>query len=180
MQQKIDEFMEGLKLEEDVSAKMFEMTARRLIQARSIIFYLIWKKLKEMHPEVNATEVLKEASIEFGLIQSEGLKKRLEGKNIDAETCMLSHISKMQALAFDVELKSITPEKSIRYFKRCPHVEIFEELGVAPEDIKTLCRDMLCHGDYATFYPFDNIDFIWEHTIADDGERVCRNIIATK
>ena len=61
-QKKIDEFMESLKLDQPVSIEEFKAAVKEAYKDRTRQIYFIWKKLKELYPEVDANRVIAEGS----------------------------------------------------------------------------------------------------------------------
>lgn len=52
-QEQIHHFVESLKLEEPVSPEEFHQAVKSAYKDRSTQIYFIWKKLKELYPEVD-------------------------------------------------------------------------------------------------------------------------------
>ena len=68
-QERINEFVDSLKLEEPVGPDEFRAAVKSAYKDRSTQIYFIWKKLKELYPEVDANRVIREGSWDFGLWQ---------------------------------------------------------------------------------------------------------------
>ena len=180
--QEIREFVESLGLEKSVTAEQFKTAVKAAIKDRAIIYYCIWKKLKEMYPDVDADKVLQKASWDFGIIKGNQIAKKIGGKEGKTPKDVLKgQTSKAGMLVFEQEIVELNDERAVKIFHSCPHVEAFKELGATPEEIKTLCRDMLCWGDYGTFAPFKDVKLEWPSTIADgEGKGCAMTIVRNK
>lgn len=173
--QEIQELVEGLGLEKDVTAEQFKTAVKAAIKDRAIIYYCIWKKLKEMYPEVDADKVLQQASWDFGVYKGNQFSKKIGGtKGKTPKDIMKAQVSKGGMLVFEQEVVELNDEKAVKLFNACPHVEAFKELGATPEEIKKLCRDMLCWGDYGNYSMFEGVKLVeFPSTVADGEGKGC-------
>ena len=79
--------------------------------------------------------------------------------------------SKAGTLAWDQEYSQLNDGQASKEFYYCPHIAAFKEAGAADRDIASLCKDMLCHGDYGTAAPHP-VNLEWaEPTIGEGGKR---------
>lgn len=114
------------------------------IQGRSALTYFVWKVLGEQFGEQQATELLAEAYRRYGRHYGEQW-----GTVHNAAEALLAQTSKGGYLTFDQEFTACTPAYAQKDFHACPHMEMFRALGATPEEMKTLCQDVLSEGDYA-------------------------------
>ena len=75
-QERINEFVDSLKLDEPVSPEVFKAAVKSAYKDRSTQIYFIWKKLKELYPEVDANRVIREGSWDFGLWQGKKIAEK--------------------------------------------------------------------------------------------------------
>lgn len=178
--QEIQAFVDSLNLDKGVSAEQFKTALKSAIKDRALIYYCIWKKLKEMYPEVDADLVLQKASWDFGIIKGNQIAKKIGGTDKNPKEVLKGQTSKGGMLVFEQEITELKDEKAVKIFHACPHIESFKENGATPEEIKVLCRDMLCWGDYGTFAPFEDVKLEWPSTLADDESKGCAMTITKK
>lgn len=176
----IEKFVDSLELNKDVAAEQFRLAIKSAIKDRAIIYYCIWKKLKELYPQVDASKVLREASWDFGIIKGTQIAQKIGGTKKTPKEVLKGQTSKGGMLVFKQEIVEFNDEKAVKIFNECPHFEAFKELGATPDEMKALCRDMLCWGDYGTFAPFENVRLEWPSTIADGEGKKCAMTITKK
>ena len=176
----IQEFVGSLELEKDVSAQVFKTALKGAIKDRAIIYYCIWKKLKEMYPDVDADRVLREASWDFGLVKGAQIARKIGGTDKNPGEVLKGQTSKGGMLVFEQEITEMSDDRAVKLFHACPHVEAFKELGASKEEIRALCRDMLCWGDYGTFAPFPGVRLEWPTTLADGEDLPCAMTLTRK
>lgn len=178
--QEAENFINGLGLEQEVSAEQYKTALKSAIKDRALIYYCIWKKLMEMYPEVDADLVLQKASWDFGLIKGNQIAKMIEGTDIGPKEVLKDQTSKGGMLVFEQEIVEFNNDKAVKVFHACPHVEVFRENGATPEEIKKLCRNMLCWGDYGSVAPFENVKLEFPSTIADGDGKGCEMTITKR
>ena len=176
----IGEFVSNLALERDVTAEQYRLALKAAIKDRAIIYYCIWKKLQQLYPEVDATKVLREASWDFGLAKGKEMAKRLGGTDKGPKEVLKGHTAKGGMLVFNIEITELNDNRAVKIIKECPHLEAFKELGATPDELKILCRDMMCSGDYGTFAPFPNVQLEWPSTLTDDDSKGCALTLVRK
>ena len=169
----VKNFVDSLKLNEDVSVEEFHKAVKSAYMDRTTQVYFIWKKLKELYPEVDANRVVREGSWEFGLFQGNQIAEKYGADNIGPKEAILGQTSKGGWLVFQQEITEFTDEKAIKMFNNCPHVEALERLGVDKAQQKEFCRDMLGHCDYAICHPFPNVKIDFPTTVADGEGHGC-------
>ena len=130
------------------------------------------ENLARLHPEVDASKVLREASWDFGVVKGKQMAKKIGGADKTPKEVLKGQTSKGGMLVFKQEIVELKDEKAVKIFNECPHIETFRELGATDEEVKTLCRDMLCWGDYGNFAPFPNVKLEWPCTLATERARV--------
>ena len=101
---RIQEYMDSLKLDQPVTIEEFHQAVKSAYKDRSTQIYFIWKKLKELYPEVDANRVIREGSWDFGLWQGQKIADRLGAENIGPIEAVLGQTSKGGVLTFEQEL----------------------------------------------------------------------------
>ena len=81
-QERINAFVDSLKLDEPVSPEVFKAAVKSAYKDRSTQIYFIWKKLQELYPEVDANRVIREGSWDFGLWQGKKIAEKYGAQNI--------------------------------------------------------------------------------------------------
>lgn len=178
--QQITEFVSSLGLEKDMTAEQYRVAIKAAIKDRAIIYYCIWKKLQQLHPDIDATKVMREASWDFGIVKGNQMAKKLGGTDKNPKEVLKGQTSKGGMLVFKQEIVELNDQKAVKIFHECPHLEAFRELGATDEELKVLCKDMLCWGDYGTFAPFPNVKLEWPSTLADGTNRGCAMTLTRK
>lgn len=171
--EEVKNFVESLKLDEPVTPEEFHSAIKSAYMDRTTQIYFIWKKLKELYPEVDANRVIREGSWEFGLFQGNKIAEKYGAENIGPKEAILGQTSKGGWFVFQQEITEFTDEKAVKMFNHCPHVEALEAIGVSKELQKEFCRDMLGHCDYAICHPFPNVEIDFPTTIADGEGHGC-------
>lgn len=179
-EKRIHDYMDSLKLEESVSAEEYHQAVKNAYKDRSTQIYFIWKKLKELYPEVDANRVIREGSWDFGLWQGQKIADKLGAENVGPVEAILGQSSKAGFMTFEQELLELEDDRAVKMFHCCPHAEALAELGESPETIKMFCRDMLGHCDYAICAPFPNVDIEFPTTVADGEGKGCAMTITRK
>lgn len=110
---------------------------------RTIVTYFIWKKLKELYPDVDANKVLVEAYRDFG--QDAGKKW---GAFDTAAEGLLKQSSRAGYTVFEQELIELTDDYAQKNFHYCPHVDALKSVGASDDEIRLFCQDILSAGDY--------------------------------
>lgn len=177
---RIQDYMDSLKLNEPVSPEEFHQAVKSAYKDRSTQIYFIWKKLKELYPEVDANRVIREGSWDFGLWQGKKIAAKLGAENIGPVEAVLGQTSKGGVMTFEQELLELEDDRAVKLFRACPHAEALSDLGEGPETIKMFCRDMLGYCDYAICEPFPNVDIDFPTTVADGEGQGCAMTITRK
>ena len=177
---RIREYMESLRLEEPVSPEEFHQAVKSAYKDRSAQVYFIWKKLKELYPEVDANRVIREGSREFGLWQGRKIAEKYGAEKIGPTEAVLGQTSKGGIMVFEQEIRELGDDRAVKMFHACPHAEVLAELGESPETIRMFCRDMLGHCDYAICEPFPNVSIDFPTTVADGEGKGCAMTITRK
>ena len=175
-----EEFVDGLRLEADVTADDFKTAMKGAIKDRSLIFLFIWRTLRDMYPDVDAVKVMQKASWEFGLVKGAAIARRIGGTDKNAKEVLGGQTSKGGMLVFEQEIAEFSDDRAVKLFDACPHLECFREQGATEEEMEVLCREMLCWGDYGTFAPFENVKMEWPETLSDSGGRHCSMTLTRK
>lgn len=169
----IEEYLEKIGMDKQPTIEDLKKAVIGAIKNRAQIFYFTWKTIQELHPEIDADEIMKEASIKFG----EFLGSKYKNVNT-AKDAMTQLSSKAGALAFDQKFLELNEEKSVKKFYYCPHLEAFKELGCSEKEMKKLCLDMLNQGDFARFYNHKNVKISFLQYLSR-GEECCEMTFET-
>ena len=163
--EKIEAYLDQMKLDDPVPVEEFRKIVRALIGARGRFLYFIWKVLQEKGLDANA--LIQEACFRWGAFNG---KKMGEVKTPAEFLMRLS--SKAGTLAWEQEYKILNNEQASKEFYLCPHVSAFEEVGASKED-------MLCQGDYGTasLHP---IHCRWLGPTLGEGGKKCVMMITAK
>ena len=179
-EERIQQYMESLELDKPVSPEEFHAAIKSAYKDRSTQIYFIWKKLKELYPEVDANRVVREGSWEFGLWQGNKIAQKYGAENIGPIEAVLGQSSKGGFMTFEQELLELGEDRAIKMFHACPHAEALKDLGEDAATIKMFCRDMLGHCDYAICAPFPNVEIDFPTTVADGEGHGCAMTITRK
>ena len=179
-EQRIREYMDSLKLDQPVSPEEFHQAVKSAYKDRSTQIYFIWKKLKELYPQVDANRVIREGSWDFGVWQGKKIAEKLGAENIGPVEAVLGQTSKGGVLTFEQELLELEDDRAVKLFHSCPHAEALAELGESPETIRMFCREMLGHCDYAICDPFPKVEIDVPTTVADGEGQGCAMTITRK
>ena len=179
-EQRIREYMDRLKLDQPVSPEEFHQAVKSAYKDRSTQIYFIWKKLKELYPQVDANRVIREGSWDFGVWQGKKIAEKLGAENIGPVEAVLGQTSKGGVLTFEQELLELEDDRAVKLFHSCPHAVALAELVDSPETIRMFCREMLGHCDYAICDPFPNVEIDFPTTVADGEGQGCAMTITRK
>ncbi len=177
----IDEFLAGLKVDDRPTNEEFHQALLGAYMDRSTQVFFIWKKLKELYPEVDANRVIREGSWDFGIFQGEQIAKKYGGaENVGPKEALMGQSSKGGVMVFQQEVTELNDQKAVKIFHNCPHVQALQRLGQDADTIKAFCRDMLGHCDYAICAPFHRVNIEFPTTIADGEGHGCAMTITAK
>ena len=156
-QKEIADFMEKSRINEPALQKNSGKRSWGLIRTGPAGLF-IWRKLKELYPEVDANRVIREGSWDFGYYQGTADRPKNMGRECGSQRSPAGADFSGGLQVFQQEITQLDDDKAVKIFHHCPHVEALQELGLAPEEIKMFCRDMLGHCDYAICAAFPNVD----------------------
>jgi len=176
----IEAFTGGMHFREAVSEEEFKQAVRSAYMDRSRQLWFIYKKMKELYPEIDAERVIREGSWDFGLYQGNKIAEKYGAENVGPKEALFGQTSKGGMLVFDQEILEADDEKAVKHFRCCPHVEALRELGATDEEIRCFCRDMIGACDYAICHPFPHVGIDFPTTIADGEGEPCRMVITRK
>ncbi|SCH47399.1 MULTISPECIES: hypothetical protein [unclassified Romboutsia] len=168
-----NEFLDSLKLNESPTNEEFYQAILSAYMDRTRQVYFIWKKIKELYPDIDANKIIREGSWDFGLYQGQKILEKYGYENIGPKEAIMGQTSKGGVMVFDQEILEFTDEKAVKMFNQCPHVKALTELGLSKEEIKMFCRDMLGQCDYAICHPFSNVEIEFPTTVADGEGNGC-------
>lgn len=178
--QEILDFLQECKVDQAASPEEFHQAVKGAYKDRTTQIYFIWKKLKELYPQVDANRVIREGSWDFGLFQGNKIAAKYGAENIGPKEAVLGQTSRGGLLVFQQEILQLDDDKAVKMFNHCPHVEALTELGLGKDEIKMFCRDMLGACDYAICEPFPNVEIDFPTTIADGEGHGCAMTITRK
>lgn len=168
----IEILINQMKLDDPIPVEEFRKIVRDLIGARGRFLYFIWKVLKEKG--LDAEALVQEACYRWGVFSG----KKMGVVRTPAEF-LKKLSSKTGTLAWEQEYTSLNDKQASKEFFYCPHIAAFEEVGASKEEIHSLCKNMLCYGDYGTAAPHP-VNLEWaEPTIGEGGKR-CVMMITPK
>ncbi|MCF0120086.1 MAG: L-2-amino-thiazoline-4-carboxylic acid hydrolase [Oscillospiraceae bacterium] len=178
--QDIKEFTDSMHFGENITQEEFETAIMGAYTDRARQVWFIYKKIKELYPEVDAERIIREGSWDFGVWQGEQIVKRYGAENITPREALFGQTSKGGMLVFSQEILEADENKAVKLFNRCPHVNALRELGATPEEIKCFCRNMIGACDYGIVHPFPNVEIDFPTTVADGEGEPCRMTITRK
>ncbi len=179
-EQKIKEFVDSFDFEQPVSQEEFKAAVKGAYMDRARQVWFIYKKIKELYPDVDAKRIIREGSWDFGLYQGNKIAEKYGAENIGPTEALLGQTSKGGMLVFEQEIIELEDERSVKHFNACPHCEALKELGATPEEIHSFCREMIGACDYAIVHPFPNVSIDFPTTVADGQGEPCRMTITRK
>ncbi len=160
----INDYLDGLKLDEAVPVKDFKAIVKKLVGSRGLFVYFVWKVLKEKG--LDADKLVQEACFRWGEFNGKKMGDIRTPKDF-----MKKLSSKGGTLAWDQEYKILNDKVASKEFYSCPHVEAFKQAGATEEEVAMLCKELMCYGDYGTASPHP-IKLEWaEPTIGEGGKR---------
>lgn len=179
--EEIKAFMANTKVDQPATVEEFTDAVLEAYKDRTRQVYFIWRKLKELYPDVDANRVIREGSYDFGLFQGEKIARKYGGGDkVGPKEALLGQTSRGGLLVFKQKIEELSDEKAVKLFHRCPHVEALADLGLTKKEIKMFCRDMLGHCDYAICKPFTHVEIDFPTTIADGEGNPCAMTITRK
>lgn len=179
-QKEIDEFMKASRIEEPASPEEFRQAVLDAYKDRTRQVYFIWKKLKELYPEVDANRVIREGSWDFGYYQGQKIARKYGADKVGPKEALLGQTSRGGLQVFQQEITELEDDRAVKVFHHCPHVEALQELGLSAKEIKMFCRDMLGHCDYAICAAFPQVTIDFPTTVADGEGKGCAMTITRK
>jgi len=165
----INEYLEKVGVNKQPTLEEFKEATAAAIKDRGRIFYFVWKTIQELHPDIDADEIMNEASRKFGNFTGS------KYKNVNtAKDAMTQFSSKTGILTFDQEFTEFNDGRAAKKVYECPHISAFKELGCSDEEIEKLC-DMLNKGDFAQFTSHPNVKLSWPSYLSR-GEKYCEAV----
>lgn len=167
----IQNLLDNLNLNRQPTNDELKVAVAGAIKDRAVIYYFIWKTIKRLHPEIDADEIMREASADAGRY-----KGKQWGKIGNAQQAIRAQSSKTGYLVFEQEFTQLEDSYAEKTFRRCPHMDAFRELGCTEEEMSQLCQNMLSYGDYGNFEPHTAVHMEFQEQISK-GDPVCRMCI---
>ena len=104
--EEIKAFMDASKIDQPATVEEFTEAVLGAYKDRTRQVYFIWRKLKELYPEVDANRVIREGSYDFGLYQGEQIAQRYGGGDkVGPKEALLGQTSRGGLLVFKQEIK---------------------------------------------------------------------------
>ena len=175
--QDIKDFVDSMRFGEMITQEEFKAAVKGAYMDRARQVWFIYKKIKELYPEVDAERIIREGSWDFGLYQGSPIAEKYGAENIGPKEALLGQTSKAGMLVFEQEIVEVEEDQAVKHFTACPHCEAIRELGATPEEIRAFCRDMIGACDYAIVHPFPHVDIDFPPTVADGQGEPCRMTI---
>ena len=178
--QNITEFEQRIGKGGCASFEEFRKAVRDAYMDRTRQIYFIWRKLKELHPEVDADRVIREASWDFGVYQGEKIAGKAGTSDLGPTEVLLGQTSKGGMAVFDQEIRELGADRAVKIFHSCPHVDALRELGASAAEITHFCRNMLSACDFGICEPFKKVEIDFPTTVADHTGQGCQMIITRR
>ncbi len=160
--QRIAAYLERVGYDAPISREEFKKALEGAIQARALMFYFTYKTLQRLHPEIDADEVMIEASRAYGAFNAQAM-----GDVKTAEDAMLNQSSKMGLIAFEQELTHLSDDYAEKAIYNCPLINAFKRVGCSQEEITKLCTKLLMPLDFALLAPFPDIELEFPKNLAE-------------
>jgi hypothetical protein len=160
----IDAYLGSLKIDEPASPGELRDMLRSAIGDRGLMIYLVWKVLWEKHPEIDATEVLREACFRFGEIKGSEM-----GEAATPAEWLKKLSSRGGILAWDQTVVELNEDKASKVFLRCPHMETARAAGATDEELAQLCRKIMMDADFGTLKPFPHLELAFPDRTCGEG-----------
>ena len=176
----IEAFTDSMHFGEPMTQEAFKEAIKGAYMDRARQVWFIYKKMKELYPEIDAERVIREGSWDFGLDQGEKIAAKYGAENVGPREALFGQTSKGGMLVFEQEIIEADDEKAVKLFNHCPHVDALRELGATPAEIRMFCRDMIGACDYAICHPFPHVEIDFPTTVADGEGEPCRMTITRK
>ncbi len=173
----IQEFTDSLGFGQPVSEQELKAIVKNAYMDRSRQVWFIYRKIKELYPEIDAERIIREGSWDFGIYQGNQIAEKYGAENIGPKEALLGQTSKGGMLVFEQEIAEVEDDRAVKLFHACPHCEAIRELGATPAEIKAFCRDMIGACDYAIIHPFPHVAIDFPTTVADGEGEPCRMTI---
>ena len=164
------EYFDKVDPDREITLEEYSEAINQAHRTRTTVCYLIWKKIKEFYPEIDADKIMIEAHREFGIKCGEKW-----GNINNAKESLLAQSSRAGYHAFKQELVEYTEDYAQKNFGYCPHVDALKKLGAGPEEIKFFCQEILSAGDYGNLEPHKNVRLEFKKQIGagDDHCEYC-------
>jgi len=177
---RVQQFEAAIGKGKDASFEEFRREVRNAYMDRTRQVYFIWKKLKEIYPEVDADRVVREATWDFGVYQGRKIAAKAGRDDLGPAEVLLGQTSKGGMAVFDQEIVEVGDHRAIKIFHSCPHVDALKELGATPAEITHFCRNILSACDFGICQPFHNVEIQFPTTVADHTGHGCQMIITRR
>jgi hypothetical protein len=165
---------EDLKVDQAPSLDEFKSALLSAYMDRSTQIFFIWKKIKELYPDVDANRIIREGSWDFGVWQGNKVAKKFGGPdNVGPKEALMGQSSRGGVMVFEQEIMELNDEKALKVFHVCPHAKALEALGQDKATIKMFCRDMMGACDYGICAPFKHVKIDFPTTVADGEGKGC-------
>jgi hypothetical protein len=169
--ERIQAYIDQMKLDDPVSVEEFRMIARALIGARGRFVYYIWKVLKEKGLDADA--MVREACYRRGVSIGEKMG------SIETPSEFLKKLStKAEVLAWEQKFTVLNDEQAAKELHHCPHMAAIMEAGATDEEMASLCEN-ICYADRVAASHFP-IHLEWMGPTIGEGGEKCIVIVTSK
>ncbi len=163
--ERVQAFLDELRVDEPPSLSETKEMLEFTIGDRGTTLYMIWKTLEKEYPEVDAVELLRKVSWERGIKPTSQW-----GEIRTPEEWVKKAFSRLTILAQGLEFPEMNERRAVVRFGCCPHMDAARAMGVPPEDVGRLCRDIMMACDYARVQPYPNLKVDFPGGTCGDGE----------
>jgi len=165
-------YLQQLDLDRQPTNEDLKSAVIGAIKDRTTIYYFIWKTIQRLHPEIDADEIMRDASADAG-----NYSGKKSGEIDSAQQALKAFSSKTGCLAFEQDFTQLEDGYAEKVFGRCPHMEALKELGCTKDEMAHLCQDMLSYSDYGYFAPHTAVHMEFKEQISNN-DPICRMCIS--
>jgi len=177
-QDRIEEFLKTLNMDQELSPADFDRAIKSAYQDRTRQVFFIWKAIKDLHPDIDANEIIRLGSKNFGLYQGKKIAEKAGSSSLSPIEALLGQTSRGGYSVFKQEIIKLEENEAIKFFNACPHVEALQEMGLNQEEVKSFCKDMLIACDYGIVEAFQDLKIEFPTTVSEGEGKPCQMIIS--
>jgi hypothetical protein len=163
--ERVEAFLKELRVDEPVTASEVDAMLNFTIGDRGSTLYLIWKALEREYPEVDAVELLRKVSWDRGIRPT-----KQWGDIRTPEEWVKKAFDRTTVISCKLEFPEMNERRAQVVFRRCPHMDAVRAMRVPPEDVRTLCKDIMIACDFARVEPYPHLKVSFPEGTCGDGE----------